>query len=112
MPKVMDLEIRDTEEHDTAVISRAQSIDKKHFITAFYVKTTVYWNNNLNKEVTLQIKASPNGTKYFKVGEPITIPVNDEDYTIISEGHPHIKGTVKASEPPTTGAIKIWIEVS
>jgi len=106
--QMFDLELRDTDPHDSDVLNL---VDKLR-LNVFLQKITIYYDNNLDKTVSINVKVSPNGTKFFDTSPTITVSAGEDDYAVLTEWHPYVKVVVQCSEVPTQGAIKVWVEAS
>ena len=110
MPKIMDLEIRDTDAHDSAIVDNS----KTQVGYGIGAKAALYYDNGLNQAVSLQVKGSPDGSKWFNVGSAISVAAQggagDEGYETLAEFHTFLKVEAKCSVAPASGRIEVWLE--
>ncbi len=74
-----------------------------------FAKSTYYFVNGLDQDVTVQPQASYNEsfTDIFNVGAPIAIVAGTKVYQTLSDRHPFTRFSVTAGILPTTGSFKI-----
>ena len=102
--RVMHLEIRDTDPHDSDIAScRAHTI------------ITVFVDNDLNQDVSVQVKGNRvnSVTGAVNIGSAFTVAADDRESRTLTPDTsgwlPYIFVTVTASVAPTEDAINVYI---
>jgi hypothetical protein len=96
--KVFDaLAIRDTASKDSSVS-----------VSGEFMAKTIFIENSLNQEVTLQLQGKRNGTK-VNIGAPFVVAASTNSYQTVSAYFPKYCMTAQCSVAPASGSLSVYI---
>ena len=90
--------IRDITTHDSAVSQ-----------TGEFTAKTIHVENELDKNVTIQLQGSRDKTVWVDMGNAFTIDATENDFDTVTDYYPFYRVTAKCSTAPTTGTLNVWI---
>jgi len=93
------LEIRDTDDHTSAVSTNI----------GYRVKTLIV-TNTMDQLVNKQCQASRDNSNWFDIGDPFEVAAGATIYQSCETYFPYVRAIASCAVAPTTGTLSMWVE--